>query len=228
MSIIKDISDTVEIVAKSVKNIQEISKAVKTGVGYLKIKHPEVKDDLKAMCIELQKTCDAISKSSSVITHFKFNGSPQAIQSEPTRFNEHYKEYKLNSTYAQNVILELKGSCFKIKQHIGKYEEPSTGKSIFTFLGMHDQEKEDKLFEAVQRIYNDELDFINIVHHLGKAITESINHISKSMEHNNMMDYTLVPVAASLLNAYATQFLNLELSALEAKEELANLIDDLK
>ena len=75
---------------------------------------------------------------------------------------------------------------------------------------------------------NDELDFINIVHHLGKAITESINHISKSMEHNNMMDYTLVPVAASLLNAYATQFLNLELSALEAKEELANLIDDLK
>ena len=224
---LKDILDTLDTVAKSIKNIQEIQKSVRTGVGYLKTKHPELKDDLKVMCEELQKTCHAIAASSSIITHFKFNGSPQAIQNEPTRFNEHYKEYKTNSSFAESQILTLKGSCSKIKQHIKKYEDVNTKKNIFSFLGLHNLRKEDELFEAIQKIYDDEMDFRNNVYLLGKSITDAVNHVSSSLENNHMMDYTLVPEAAKLLYEYSVQFSKLENMALQTKDDLDETINEL-
>ena len=177
------------------------------------------------MCIELRKTCHSIAVSSSVITNFHFNSTPNEIQSEPTRFNNYFINYKSQSTFAEDQIRALKGSCSKINSHILKYKKEKNKKSILSFFNLKDPKKEAELFDRLEKIHDDETDFHSNVFLMAISITEAIADVNKALITNHTLDYNRIPDAAKLLNNYSFHFGNLEKLAIQTRNEIENTID---
>lgn len=49
MTIIKEVIDGLDTVAKAIENIEKINEAVKEGKNYIEAKHPEIKNDLRLL-----------------------------------------------------------------------------------------------------------------------------------------------------------------------------------
>lgn len=226
MGILKDIADNIAAVSSAIKNIKEIHAAIKEGKNYLKKTHPEVKKDVAVMCVELQKTCDAIAKASGVITQFQFDATPGSIETQPTRFNDYFIAYKTNHNEAENLIRSLKGHCYVIRDHAEKISS-GANKSFWSFLGLHSAEREEALAAMLQRVYNDEMDMHDVVHRMAISMHAAIEDVSQALLTNGMMYASNVPAAAARLNAYAAYFKELEVLAADTRDKLSDTIAEL-
>lgn len=227
MSILKEITDSIVIVSDAIKNIKEIHAAIKQGTKYFEKQHPEIKKDVIAMCSELQKTCNGIAIASSVITHFRFNSSPAAIDNEPTRFNDYFIKYKSDKNEAEILIRSLKGHCSIIKQHADTISQGNS-KSFWSFFGLQSEAREKKLANLLQQIYDDERDFHSIVYHMAHSMNAAINDVTKTLEESNMMTSKKVPDAANKLSEYSKIFLELELLARNTRDNLEKTIQEIQ
>ena len=227
MGILKQIVDDIKVVADSVKNIQSILAAIKDGKKYFEKTHPEIKQDVAAMCIELQKTCNAIAIASSVITNFRFNSSAGALDNEPTRFNDYFIKYKTNKNEAENLIRSLKGHCRIIKQHSEKISSCNTN-AFWAFFGLQSSQRENELGILLQKIYDDEQDYYDIVSRMAHSMNTAIEDVTDALCVNGMMSATKVPAAALLLTEYAKSFKELELAASKTRDEFDFTIKDLQ
>jgi len=54
MGVIKEVADALKDVADGIEHIRTVAKAVQDGRDYLKITHPEIRQDLAAMCAEMR------------------------------------------------------------------------------------------------------------------------------------------------------------------------------
>lgn len=222
MSIIKEVADGIKLVGESIKNIREIQKAIKDGKGYFEKKHPDIKTDVKVMLGEMQKTCDAISKAAGIITHFSFNTSPGAIDSEPTRFNNLFIDYKKDLNAAEEMIKSLKGHCTIIRHHAEAIAQ-NKSQTFWNIIGLHSPEKEDELAQKLHTIYDDEMSFHSTVYQMAKSINIAINDVSDAIETNGMMMSANVPLAAQKLLEYKVVFRELEDESKNTAAEIADL-----
>lgn len=226
-----EVAEGIKMVAETIQNVKDIYESVKDGRQYFTNKYPGIKTDVADMCIELQKTCNAVATASAIITHFRFNASPGVIDNEPTRFNDYFMKYKTSATEARDEILRLKGSCGKIRMHIEKLDdeaEQSSGKRNFlTFLGLHDPAKTAQVRDALQNIYNDEREMHYMVDGLAENLTKAINDVDDKLCTDGLMDSRNVPAAAKLLNEYSKLFGSLETEARKQANEIQELVDEL-
>lgn len=130
MSIVKEVADGIKLLADGIDNIRKIYGAIRDGKEYLETTHPDVKTDVAAMCVEMRKTLQAIATASSIITHFRFNVSSQAIQSEPSRFNDYLMQYKTQAMNVESQLDSLRGHCHKIREHAEKPTQPFNSKVL--------------------------------------------------------------------------------------------------
>ena len=227
MSILKEITDGIKLVADAIKNIKEIHDAIKDGKKYFEKAHPEIKKDVIAMCDELLKTCNAIATASSIITNFRFNASPGAIDNEPTRFNDYFIRFKTNRNEAEDLIRSLKGHCHIIKEHANKISQGDTN-SFWSFIGLQSQQRKTELSALLQNIYDDERDFHSIVYRMAQSMNAAIEDVTSALSLNGMMNSSKVPDASMKLIEYAKSFKELELLAEETRNKLSATIQELQ
>ncbi|HAD14627.1 MAG TPA: hypothetical protein DCF33_19550 [Saprospirales bacterium] len=226
MGILKDIADNIAAVSSAIKNIKEIHAAIKEGKKYLEKTHPEVKKDVAAMCVELQKTCDAIAKASGVITQFQFDATPGSIETQPTRFNDYFIAYKTNHHEAENLIRSLKGHCYVIRDHAEKISS-GANKSFWSFFGLHSAEREAALAAMLQRVYNDEMDMHDVVHRMARSMHKAIEDVNAALLTNGLMHADNVPAASARLNEYREHFRQLESLAADTRDKLIETLTEL-
>ena len=228
---IKDVADGIELVSGAIKNMKEIYTAVKDGRQYFTNKYPDIKNDVSNMCVELRKTCNAVATASSIMTHFRFNVSPNAIDHEPTRFNEYFIKYKTSSVEVENLIRSLKGSCTKIIHHAEKLKREASSRintnDILALFGLYSHERTRAVEEALQNVYNEEKEWYIVVGKMSTNITKAVNDVSNTLGANGMMHSDNVKAAALLLNDYAELFGALEIEARNQANEIQDLIDEL-
>jgi hypothetical protein len=229
MMVVDEVAAALKLVSDTFKNLKEIYTAVHDGYQYFSTNYPEIKKDVAGMCVELRKTCTAVATAAAVMTHFRFNVSPGAIDNEPTRFNEYFIKYKTDAEEAQKLIRELKGSCTKIIGHAEKLkaDAASLNKTFLALFGLHSPERAQDVEEALANIYNEEKEWYIVVGVLSENLTKAIQDVSNALGAGGTMHAANVPAAAQLLNEYATLFGRLELEARSQADEIQALIDEL-
>lgn len=230
MSMVKEVADAIEVVADGIGNVRKIYEAVRDGKRYLEEKHPEVRKNVAEMCGELRKTMQAIASASSIVTHFSFNVSDQAIATEPTRFNDYLMQYKTQALGVESQINALRGHCSIIKQHAEKLQEAAAGQSFGSFLelfGLRSKKRERELGEAIQRVYNEEEQFHTNALQMYWALNGALDDVASKLGPPGMMDAKNVPIAAATLGEYAERFRRLEADANYMGLQIQTLVDEL-
>jgi hypothetical protein len=225
-AMIKQILDDLDTVAKAIENIKKITKAVKEGTDYVKNNHPDIKNDLRLMVSELQKTMNFIAQTSSVLTHFRFAMSI----SDLSRFNDYFM---LNKDQAQNLrihIKDLKGSCGKIREHafeICKKSKANSFTILFKKLGVKSPEREKDLAEKLDRLAYEDFDVANSSELMLKSLESALIDIQNALGANGMMYPENIPKAAKLLSEYAPVFEALEKPARAAADDIQKTVMEL-
>ena len=230
MSIVKEVSDGIKLVADGISNIRRIYEAIRDGKKYLETKHPDVRDDVAGMCVEMRKTLQAIAAASSIITHFEFNVTTQAIAAEPSRFNDYLIKYKGEAMNVESQLHSLRGHCHKIRDHATKLEEKAKKASLASMLklfGLDSGQREKELYDALGSVYRDEMQFYSNVWNMRMTLERSLDDIGKKLGPPGAMNAEDVPAAAKALGEYEKHFRRLESDANHAALELQRLVDEL-
>ena len=212
MAIIQEVRDAIVAVSDSIDHIQTISEAIKEGKDYLKSTHPNVADDLAAMCEEMRKSSQAIASASSIVTHFRFVIG-NAHVAEASRFNEHLVNHKAQAESVQQQLRSMRGHCTVIEEHaeaIRKKAKPTVLTSISEVLGLRSTEREQQLADALQGIYNEEMEYHRGVYQMANAVQKALKAVQDELGPPGTIVPEKVPSAAKVLGEYAVAFADLE------------------
>lgn len=230
MAIIQEVIEAIGDVAESVDHVRTISEAIKNGRDYLKTKHPHVANDLVAMCDEMRKSSQALAAASSIVTHFRFVIG-DTLATEASRFNEHLVNHKEQAEKLVQQLRSMRGSCGVIKTHseeISKNANPKGLTSIAAALGLHSAEREQKLADALQGIYDEEMQYHLGVYRMADAVKASLKAVQDTLGPPGIINPSKVPDAAAVLGEYATVFAQLESNCNYNVLQLQESIDELQ
>ncbi len=230
MTIAKEVSDAINAVSETIESIQTISEAINKGKDYLKTKHPHVAEDLIKMCDEMRKSSQALAAASSIVTHFRFVlGDTNAA--EASRFNEHLVNHKSQAETVEQRLRSMRGHCSVIEEHSTRIREHADPKGLTTLaaaLGLHSVEKEADLANALQNIYDEEMQYHLGVYQMGDAIKAALNAVQEKLGPPGIIDPTNVPNAAMTLGEYAVAFSEIESRCNHNALQLQASIDSLQ
>jgi len=230
MAIIQEVLDAISAVANTVDNLRTLSDAIREGTDYIKTKHPKVSEDLVTMCEEMRKSSQALAAASSIITHFRFVIGDD-LSGEASRFNQHLIAHKAQAEELNQLLNSMRGHCSVIANHAEKIkkEAESRGlKSLFSVLGLYSEERELELSQALQSIYDEEMQYHQNVYSMTKAIGLSLEAIQNTLGPSGMIDPAKLPDAAKLLGEYADKFSKLEANCNYNALQLQRSIDQLR
>jgi hypothetical protein len=231
MSIVKDVADGIKAVSEGIQHIRTVAKAVNDGLDYLKVQHPDIKGDLAAMCAELRNTSLAVAAASAILTHFRFTVEGSAVDSEPARFNEHLIAHKEKAAKVSSSLQELRGHCHAIEHHVHQLRQKANSLNLSKLLllfGIDSAERDQEVVNALQKIYDEEMQGYLLVRSLSRALQDALNDIADALGPPGTASPTKVPQAAKLLGEYATAFSALETQGNYLALELQQSIDALQ
>ena len=226
MSTFEDVADALDILTKSIDNIQKLAASVKSGVNYIKQAHPDARSDLIAMNQEMVKTIDALAVASSVVTRFGFTVEGEDVDKQPSRFNDYYQKKVVEENALVRQIETLRGHCHLIRDHADALSELASKKglhSLFNLLGISSSEKEAELASRLQEIYNQEREIYLTVDKMSWAVTQAMENVQHELG-GTVMSPANVPKAASLLQKYRLRFSEFQSECLAASGDLKMLI----
>lgn len=229
MAIVSEVLNAVKEVAEGIENIRKISEAVRDGRDYLMSTHADVASELAAMCEEMKKSLMALASASSIVTHFRFvlGDNPSG---EAARFNNHLLNHKAKAEGVRQQLESMRGHCHIIKTHADRIQSQAEARglrSIYAFLGLHSEQKEKELADALQEIYNDEMDFYRTIQAMEQAVQSTLTAVQVALGPPGTIDPSLIPQAASVLGEHVPLFSDLETKANFYTLELQSSIDTL-
>jgi hypothetical protein len=230
MGMIKDVLDCLKTVADGIKQIQTVAQAVRDGKDFLKAKHPEIRSDVVAMCSELRNTCTAVAAASAVLTHFRFTVAGSALETEPARFNNHLIAHKEKAALVSQSLQAMRGHCHAIEVHVDRLRQRAKSLNFDKMLllfGVNSAARDQEVAEALQKIYDEEMQGYLLVGQLSKALQGSLADIANSLGPSGSMLPANVPRAAALLGEYADAFSVLESTSNFLALDLQQAIDAL-
>jgi hypothetical protein len=182
------------------------------------------------MCEEMRKSSQALASASSIITHFRFviGDRPSA---EGSRFNEHLISHKTEAERLRQLLDSMRGHCRVIRDHAEKVRmnaEVKGLKSVFAVLGLHSQKREEELSHALQKIYDEEMQYHQNVNSMVDAINRSLKSIQDALGPPGQIDPGKIPEAARVLGEHAEAFSKIEANCNFNVLELQTSIDQLK
>ncbi len=230
MPIVTEVADGIKLVAEGIQNIKTIHEAIRDGRKYLEAAHPDVKQDVAAMCIEMRKTLQAVAAASAIITHFRFNISSQAIDQEPSRFNDYLMHYKTQAMEVEDQLDSLRGHCHTIRDHANTLEECAQRRglaNLFELFGLKSAEREARLSDGLRQIYDEEMQFHSNVWNMRMILERALDDIGQRLGPPGTMQASNIPAAASALGEYAEYFSKLESEANYAALQLERLVNQM-
>lgn len=229
MTIFEEVAAALDMLAKSIDNVQKIAASIKSGVDYVKQAHPEARSDLIGLSQEMVKTLDALAVASSVVTRFGFTVEGEDVDKQPGRFNDYYQQKVVEENALTRQIEALRGHCHVIRGHADALSNLASKKglhSLFNLLGISSSEKEAELASRLQEIYNEEMEIYLTVIKMSWAVTQAMENVHSELG-GTVMSPANVPKAASLLQNYRVLFNEFQSHCLAASGELKMLIHDL-
>jgi hypothetical protein len=227
---IGDVIEIIKQVAEGIEHIKTISDAVRDGRDFLKAQHPEIKADLAALCQEMQRTTIAVAAASAVLTHFRFTVSGAAVSTEPARFNDHLIAHKALAARVSTSLEAMRGHCSKIRAHANRLRgnlQPKKLDRLLQLFGIDSAERDREVGQALQRIYDDEMQGHLLVNRLALGLQLSLDDIGNALGPPGQMLPENVPAAAALLGSYAQAFGALESQCNYLALDLQQTIDRL-
>lgn len=227
---LKEVIDDLKQVKEGIETVKEIVEAIKTGEHYVKTKHPEIQNDLRAMVDELGKNLLVIKKASSVLTNFRFGISAGVTEAEITRFNDYFIKSKAEAQDVRNSIEDLRTHCGKIRTYASKIiaSEPSKGYAkIFEFIGLKSTKREKELGIKLDKLAFGDFAVANSAEQMVICLELSLKDVQNSLGSGGTMDPDRVILAAGLLEEYGLKFEEMEKSADKASKDVRTLIETL-
>lgn len=225
MTIVAEVADGLKIVSDGVRSIRTIREAIEDAHAYLEAKHPDVREDVAALCAEMRKTAQAIAAATAIITHFRFQVGGDPNPAELSRFNDYLITNKGLAGHAEEQLHNLRGHCHVIRDRVASIEQRARRLSIGQVLGLTSREREKELAEALQAIYDDEMEYYRNVYSLKAALGTALGDIEDQLGPPGAMLVENIPAAARVLGEYAAEFGRLEAEANHAAFELQTTID---
>lgn len=229
MSTFEDVADVLDMLTKSIDNVQKLAASVKSGVNYVKQAHPEARSNLIAMNQEMVNTLDALAVASSVVTRFGFTVEGEDVDKQPSRFNDYYQKKVVEENALVHQIETLRGHCHLIRDHANALSALASKKglhSLFNLLGISSSEKEAELASRLQEIYDQEREIYLTVNRMSWAVKQAMENVQSELG-GTVMSPANVPKAASLLQKYRVRFNEFQSECLAASGDLKMLIHEL-
>ncbi|MCH8870698.1 MAG: hypothetical protein IIC85_13380 [Chloroflexi bacterium] len=232
MTIAREIIDAIKLVNDTISNMRTFVDACQSGASYLRANYPDARDDLSAMCAELQKTFHGLAVASAVVTNFKFSVSRSALDTEPQRFNEHFIKHKAKASELHNQLNELRGHCHVINMHAENMNREAASNSfnfrnMFQFLGIDSLAREQELANALGQVYNEELVFVAYVDNMAKAVQQAMQAVQDALGPSGSMEAGNVLHASEVLTEHAALFAVLESRCSDSERDLQNILNSL-
>lgn len=213
MSTLKDVMDGMEEISKSIDNIGKIVDAIQSGKGYLEKRFKDVKDDVRVILEEMNKTLITTSSATSIVTHFSFVDDPARYATDLREFSNRIADRKSEITALVQNIDEYRGHCSIIEFHANKIKSGNKLDYLFSIFGIDSKEENEKLSKNLQDIYNEELDHYLSVYALCENLQKALNHIYEVLGGPGLLKPEKVPEAAKLMAEYGKAFMRIESQA---------------
>jgi hypothetical protein len=231
MGTIREVTDALKDVAEGIEHIRTVAQAVRDGKDYLKLKYPEIGNDLAAMCAELRNTSTAVAAASAILTHFRFTTAGSDLDRQPARFNDHLIAHKEKAAQVSRSLEAMRGHCHVIAQHVAKLEQQATalhlGRLLLLF-GIDSTARDKQVATALRNIYDEEMQGYRLVQRLSLALQRALDEVSRELGPAGGMLPANVQTAAALLGEYADAFSKLETESNYLALDLQQSIDVLE
>ena len=228
---IKDIIDGLKLVAEGINSIRTIQGAIKSGANYLKVKHPEVQSDLRAMVSELGKSLSVIKRASAVLTNFQFAIAADTRGSELARFNNYFIHSKDEAQHLREHIDDLRTHCGKIREHAMKISKEATAPGfakIFHLLGLNSPTRELELGKKLDSLAYEDFEIANSAEIMLTCLEMALRDVQNALGVGGAMYPENIPVAAALLAELGPEFEKMEEQAAVALREVQLLAKELE
>ena len=225
MTIVREVADAIELVAKTIQNGRQIIAALHDAQAFLSSRYPSANEDLAGLLTEMRKTLLGLARVSDVVTDFRFTVSGPARDLEPARFNDLMIERKSRLVEFDQSISALKGSSGRIRDYATALTKDS-GRSfweLFDITGLRNQRaaevgaKFNDLYVVDERI-------VDLFQTLLEAARTALREVADVLGPPGSADPENVADAARLLGEYAVGFRDVERDAQDLARELEDEI----
>ncbi len=227
---LKDVLDGLKMVSEGIKNVKDIAEAVRSGTNYLRAKHPDVRDDLKALVQELRKSLNVVKQASAILTNFRFAVAADARGLELARFNDYFIKSKGQAQDLRDHIEDLRTHCSKIREHAVKITGSATAPgfaTLFGLLGLSSPAREAELGCKLDQLAYEDFQVANSADLMVTCLEEALKDIQNALGSGGMMRPDKIPDAAALLSQYGPPFEDMETEATTASREITELVKNL-
>jgi len=227
---IKDVIDGLKSVADGIDSIRTIAEAVSTGKNYVTTNHPEIRDDLRLLLEELNKSLKLIKRSSAVLTNFRFAVSADTQGRELSRFNDYYIKSKEEAYHLETHIEDLRTHCSKVRKHSSNISGGcgvDAFKKLFNILGLRSETRELELAQTLDQLAYEDFAVANSAEIMLQCLTDALQDVQNTLGDNGTMETENITRAASLLAEYGEEFESTEEQAHEATKIIRELVKQL-
>jgi hypothetical protein len=229
MALIREVTDAVELVAKTIENTRQIAAAFKDAHTYLIKRFPTAQPDLAGLLSEMRQTIIGLAQVSDVITEFQFTTSGPGRDWEPVRFNNMIIERKHRIFELRDSISRLKGSSGKMQEYATKLtgREGRPYWELFDVMGLA-RERAMDLGQKFNDLYVVDERIVELFQTLMNAAREALQEVSNALGPPGAADPGNVDAAARVLGQYSGEFKRLEEACDDLSRELESQIKTLK
>lgn len=228
---LKDVLDGIKMVSDAIGHIQKITRAINTGRDYLKVKHPDVEDEVSLLLEELSRNVSLIKQASSIITNFRFSASSSTELNQLSRFNDYYIKSKKEVDDLRCSIDDLRTHCSKIRGYafsITDKEGMNGIMELFCILGLQDRKKEEELGTYLDQLAYEDFAVSNSAEAIVSFVHDALADIQGALETDGLMQEENIPKAAKLLMEYGEVFDEMEKEAIVTLSEMRKTISEVK
>jgi hypothetical protein len=228
MSLVGEVTDTVELVAKTIENARQIFAAFKDARAYLRRRYKDAESDLKGLLTEMRKTLVGLAKVSDVVTDFRFSIAGSGRDLEPARFNNMVIERKHRLSELRDSISDLKGSSGKMREYATDLTAHNNRPfwELFDIMGLSQQRALD-LGSKFNDLYVVDERIVELIEKLMAAARTALQEVSDTLGPPGSADPGNVTSAAQVLGEYAVEFRRLEQACNDLSEQLEDEINSL-
>ena len=225
MTLVREIADAVELVAKLVHNTRSIVQAVNDGREYLARRYPDAANQFADLLDQMQITVEGLADTTAVMSGFYFvQGDRRTTERDLQSFRSYVIAQDEKVASLRTQVRKLKADCDKIRtlrDDLNARRDDGTWSSMFGLLGMRKSGKRDDLAAAISEFYADDQRMIYEIEELLTLSRQALRDVRSALGPPGHADPNNVPTAARMLGIYSEAFH-------EPQEQLQKLVDELQ
>lgn len=213
MPVITEVAEGLKLLGDVVKSTREIVKAINDGRAYLKRYHPEAEKDLSGVLAQMERAVEGLASVTAVVSSFRFvvagdSADRLAAERDLRDLRKYLMKQSQDIATLQGRIRALKADCDKVRILRDKLDGRSKKRSWVALLGLADKmaARSQALYSSLSTFFADDQMMIQSLSQLLKLAQDAVDEVTASLGPAATMNPDNVPLAATILGAYAELF----------------------